>query len=183
MDGRSILDNFTNYPLTDIGSSKLYADMFKNELRFVREMGLYFYYNGKVWVKDVGSIFAKRLAKKFAVKTVDKANGIADDKTREVYVKYYNKFNNYNAREKLVKDAQTVYLIDYSEFDNKPELYNCQNGTFNLKIGKLQKHNANDMLTQISNVTYDADARCERWERYVDEIMEERRTANRYGTW
>ena len=69
--------------------------MFKNELRFVREMGLYFYYNGKVWVKDVGSIFAKRLAKKFAVETVNKANGIADDKTREVYVKYYNKFNNY----------------------------------------------------------------------------------------
>ena len=45
VDGRSILDDFTNYPLTDIGSSKLYADMFKNELRFVREMGLYFYYN------------------------------------------------------------------------------------------------------------------------------------------
>ncbi len=171
MDGRSILDDFTNYPLTDIGSSKLYADMFKNELRFVREMGLYFYYNGKVWVKDVGSIFAKRLAKKFAVETVDKANGIADDKTREVYVKHYNKFNNYNAREKLVKDAQTVYLIDYSEFDNKPELYNCKNGTFNLRTGKLQKHNANDMLTQISNVIYDAGARCERWEQYIDEIM------------
>lgn len=172
MDGRVILDNFTNYPLTDIGSSKLYADMFKNELRFVREMGLYFYYNGKVWVKDVGSIFAKRLAKKFAVEAVDKANGITDDKTREVYVKYYNKFNNFNAREKLVKDAQTVYLIDYSEFDNRPELYNCQNGTFNLETGRLQKHNANDMLTQISNVTYDADARCERWVRYIDEIME-----------
>lgn len=171
MDGGAILDNFTNYPLTDIGSSKLYADMFRNELRFVREMGLYFYYNGKVWVKDVGSIFAKRLAKKFAVKTVDRANSIMDDKTREVYVKYYNKFNNYNTREKLVKDAQTVYLIDYSEFDNKPELYNCQNGTFNLRTGKLQKHNADDMLTQISNVTYNADTRCDRWERYIDEIM------------
>ena len=172
MDGRSILDDFTNYPLTDIGSSKLYADMFKNELRFVREMGLYFYYNGKVWVKDVGSIFAKRLAKKFAVKTVDKANGITDDKTRDIFVKYYCKFNSFNAREKLIKDAQSVHLMEYSEFDNKPELYNCQNGTFNLKTGKLQKHNANDMLTQISNVTYDADARCGRWERYVDEIME-----------
>ena len=172
MDGRSVLDDFVNYPLTDIGSSKLYADMFKCELRFVREMGLYFYYNGKVWVKDIGSIFAKRLAKKFAISTVRKSSDIQDDKTRKVFVDYYNKFNNFNAREKLVKDAQTVYLIDYSEFDNKPELYNCQNGTFNLKTGKLQKHNADDLLTQISSVTYDAGARCERWERYIDEIME-----------
>ena len=171
VDGRSILGDFTHYPLTDIGSSKLYADMFKDELRFVREMGLYFYYNGKVWVKDVGSIFAKRLAKKFALMTVDKANAIEDDKTRDLFVKYYCKFNSFNAREKLVKDAQSVHLMEYSEFDNKPYLYNCQNGTFNLKTGKLQKHDARDMLTQISNVTYDASARCERWEQYIDEIM------------
>ncbi len=172
MDARPILGDFSSYPLTDIGSSKMYADMFRNELRFVREMGTYFHYNGKIWVKDVGSIFARRLAKKFAIETVDKANRITNDKTREIFVKYYNKFNNFNAREKLVKDAQTVYLVDYSEFDNKPELYNCQNGTFNLKTGELQKHDAGDMLTQISNVIYDAGARCERWERYIDEIMQ-----------
>lgn len=173
MDEGAVLDNFTIYPLTDIGSSKLYADMFKNKLRFVREMGLYFYFNGKVWIKDIGGVFAKRLAKKFALLTVEKANNIADDKTREVYVKYYNKFNNYNAREKLVKDAQTVHIMEYAEFDNKPELYNCQNGTFNLKTGKLQKHNADDMLTQISNVIYDENARCKRWEKFVDEIMKQ----------
>ena len=111
MDGRAILDEFTNYPLTDIGSSKLYADMFKNELRFVRERGMYFYYNGKVWVSDIGGIYARRLAKKFAILTVRKASEISDDKTRKLYVDYYNKFNNYNVREKLVKDAHTVHLM------------------------------------------------------------------------
>ena len=97
-DGRDVLDDFTNYPLTDIGSSKLYADMYKNELKFIREMGLYFYYNGKVWIKDLNSVFAKRMAKKFAVSTVQKATEISDDETRKTYVKYYNKFNSYNAR-------------------------------------------------------------------------------------
>lgn len=171
MDDRTILDDFTNYPLTDIGSSKLYADMFKKELRFIREMGMYFFYNGKVWIKDMGGVYARRLAKKFAISMVKKASEILDDKTRKIYVDYYNKFNNYNVREKLVKDAQTVHLMEYSEFDNKPELYNCQNGTFNLKTGKLQEHNSDDMLTQISNVVYDANARCERWEQFIDEIM------------
>lgn len=172
VDGRDVLDDFTNYPLTDIGSSKLYADMYKNELKFIREMGLYFYYNGKVWIKDLNSVFAKRMAKKFAVSTVQKATEISDDETRKTYVKYYNKFNSYNAREKLVKDAQTVYIADYAEFDKAPYLYNCQNGTFNLKTGELQPHRAEDLLTQISRVNYDVNAKCERWERYINEIMD-----------
>ena len=79
MEGRDVLDDFVSYPLTDIGSSKLYADMFKNELRFVRELGMYFYYNGKVWVKDINSIFAKRLAKKFAITLIQKASELPDD--------------------------------------------------------------------------------------------------------
>lgn len=172
MDGRNVLDQFTAYPLTDIGSSKLFADMYRNELRFVPEIGLYFYYNGMIWKKDAGGVYVRRLAKKFAISTVRQANGISDDETRKAYVKYYNKFNNYNAREKLVRDAQTVYLIEYAEFDNKPELYNCKNGTFNLKTGELQPHDPNDLLTQMSNVQYVPGAACERWERYISEVMQ-----------
>ena len=170
--GRAALDNFTNYPLTDIGSSKLYADMFKNELRFVREMGLYFYYNGSIWIKDINGVYARRLAKEFAILVVKCASELKDDETRKAYVKYYNKFNSYNTREKLVKDAQTVYLADYSEFDKNPYLYNCKNGTFNLRTGELQRHNPDDLLTQVSNVEYRPEAFCERWEQYIDEIME-----------
>lgn len=59
MDGRSILDDFTNYPLTDIGSSKLYADMFKSELRFVREMGLYFITTVKYGLRMSGAYSPK----------------------------------------------------------------------------------------------------------------------------
>lgn len=173
MAGRSILDDFLNYPLTDIGSSKLYADMFKNELCYVRERSVYFYYNGKVWIKDTGGIFARRMAKKFAIETVKKALQLPDEETRKAYIKYYNRFNSYNAREKLVKDAQTVYLVDYSEFDKNPHLYNCQNGTFNLKTAVLQPHNAKDMLTQISNVEYHAEATCDRWEQFINEITQE----------
>ena len=47
---------FTAYPRTGIGTSKLFADKYKNELRFVRELGLYFYYNGK----EFTSVFRSR---------------------------------------------------------------------------------------------------------------------------
>jgi putative DNA primase/helicase len=36
-----------------------------------------------------------------------------------------------------------------SEFDNKDELLNFQNGTFDLKTGKLKKHYSNDLFTYV----------------------------------
>lgn len=105
---------FTAYPRTGIGTSKLFADKYKNELRFVRELGLYFYYNGVVWVKDLNYVYARRLAKKFTQTAINTANKIEDDDTRNAAVKYYSKYTDYNQREKLIKDAQSVYVIDQS---------------------------------------------------------------------
>lgn len=158
--------------MTDIGSSKLFADIYKKRLKFVPELGVYFYYNGKVWIKDLNFIYTKRLAKHFAIKAVEVANNIESEQVRETAVKYYAKFNGYNQREKLIKDAQSVHVTEYSNFDNKPMLYNCQNGTFNLETGELQPYDPENMLTQISNVFYEKDARCDRWEQFIDEIME-----------
>lgn len=158
--------------MTDIGSSKLFADVYKKQLKFVREMGLYFFFNGCVWVKDLNSIYAKRLAKKFAIKTVELSNAIDNEKLRETAVKYYAKFNGFNQREKLIRDAQSVYIIDFNEFNKNPNLYNCKNGTVDLNTGKIHKHDPEDMLTQISNVTYDENAKCDRWERFIDEVTE-----------
>lgn len=117
-------------------------------------------------------MFAKRKAKEFAIKTVELANRITDERIREATIKYYNKYNGYNQREKLVKDAQTNNIVDFKDFDTHKELYNCKNGTFNLDTGELQPHDPEDMLTQISNVEYIKGAKCERWEQFINEITE-----------
>lgn len=171
MDEWNVLDHFLDYPLTDIGSSKLYADYFKGLLLYISDVGCYYYYDSKKWVRDHEGLYAKRLAKKFAHDMIEKANSLADDEMRKAYTSYYNKFNSFNVREKLVKDAKSVHITEFRDFNNKPYLYNCINGTFNIETGKLQMHKSSDMLTQISNVTYDSAARCDRWERYIDEIM------------
>lgn len=33
-------------------------------------------------------------------------------------------------------------------------LFNCKNGTFNLRTFEFQKHNPKDFITKISNVVY-----------------------------
>lgn len=85
------LDTFNSYPRTGIGSAKLFADKYRNKLKFVRELGLYFYYNGKVWVKDLNFVYASRLAKEFAQLTINAANQIEDDDNRNAAIKYYSR--------------------------------------------------------------------------------------------
>jgi putative DNA primase/helicase len=49
-------------------------------------------------------------------------------------------------------------------------LLNLQNGTFDFRNVELRPHDPADMITKITPVKFDAKARCERWERFVDEI-------------
>ena len=60
-----------------------------------------------------------------------------------------------------------------SNFDNQPELLNCINGTLNIKSGMFYPHIPSDMLTKIASAKYDPKAQCERWDRFISEVMSE----------
>jgi len=61
--------------------------------------------------------------------------------------------------------------IDLAKLDGDPMLFNCLNGTIDLKTGILGKHARSDMLTKISPVQYDPDALCPRWRAFLDRIF------------
>ena len=58
-----------------------------------------------------------------------------------------------------------------AELDQDPFLFNCANGTIDLKTGKLEPHNPADLITQISPVNYDPEATCPTWDRFLDETV------------
>ncbi|HEX9413039.1 MAG TPA: phage/plasmid primase, P4 family, partial [Ktedonobacterales bacterium] len=60
--------------------------------------------------------------------------------------------------------------IEHTAFDSKPMLFNCVNGTIELKTGKLRPHRREDLLTQQSPVAYDPNALCPTYDRFIREI-------------
>ena len=70
------------------------------------------------------------------------------------------------------EDAASVYPVRLDDFDRDPFLFNCINGTLDLRNGYFRPHSPADMLSKLSGVAYDAGARCERWERHIEEVME-----------
>jgi putative DNA primase/helicase len=70
-----------------------------------------------------------------------------------------------------LKGEQPIWLKS-TEFDNRPMLLNCLNGTLDLESGKLRDFNRADLLTKQSPVLYDPDAVCPRFDSFMDFIFE-----------
>lgn len=173
-------DTNKRYPWNDRGNGYLFADAFKDNARFISDKGKWYIFNGKYWEQDAGELQVMEYAKDLVHEMIFYAMGIKDDNARQDYVEYVNKLNSRKWRETMIKDARSVYPIKFQEFDKKPCIFNCQNGTLNLKTKKFSKHSPSDLLSKISNVNYDPEAKCERWYKFVDEVMLGRKELIRY---
>lgn len=74
-------------------------------------------------------------------------------------------------RKTILEDAASVYSIDMGEFDANIYLFNCKNGTLDLKTMEFRAHDPEDKLTKIADVVFDPNARCLRFEKFVTEVM------------
>lgn len=160
------------YGLNDIGNGNLFADWYKEKARFVPERKQWYIYDGKVWKPDTGGLKAMQLCKKLADALYIYALSIKDEARKGAYMKHVGKWQSRHNRETILKDAASVYPVPIAEFDTDPFLFNCLNGTLDLRTREFRPHSPGDLLSLISGVKYDPAARCERWEKFVNEIMQ-----------
>jgi putative DNA primase/helicase len=69
-----------------------------------------------------------------------------------------------------LRSVPSVYVAP-QDFDNRPELLSFRNGVVELRTETLREHRKEDMLTYSLAITYDAEAKCPRWERFLTEIF------------
>jgi putative DNA primase/helicase len=61
--------------------------------------------------------------------------------------------------------------VKTDDLDTNPWLLNVENGTIELRAGELREHRQEDMITKIARVTYDKNADCPIWKKFLMEIM------------
>lgn len=160
------------YRWSDIGNGKLFADWYKDRARYVPERKKWFVYNGKIWEPDIGNLKVMELCKKLADDLAVYALSIEDELQRKQYMEYVARWQRRNFRETILKDAASAFPVKLEEFDRDPLLFNCKNGTLDLRTRDFRPHDPADMLATVSGVSYDPAARSELWERVIDEVLE-----------
>ena len=165
-------DNNDRYGWNDIGNGNLFADWYKSVARYVPERKQWFVYADGVWKPDTGGLKVMQLCKKLADSLYIYALSIPDESRKQSYMKHVAKWQSRHNRETILKDAASVYPLPLSRFDADPFLFNCQNGTLNLKTREFRDHSPADFLSMKAGVEYHANARCERWEQFISEIMQ-----------
>lgn len=158
------------YPWTELGAGQLFADFYKDVLRYVPERKSWFYYNGVVWEQDLGNTKTMEMCKDLARHLGIYCLSIEDDKRREEYAKFCYRWQTRKMRETVIRDAQSVHTISMEEFDTDPYIFNCKNGTLHLKTMEFTPHRPEHKLTKHSDVEYNPNASCERFERFMAEI-------------
>ena len=104
--------------LNEITMSEVFAEIFKEELRYDTSDGAFYYYDGEHWVEDYRRIHVQIMAKDFVKALFVYADTITlntlRDKFRIFCKRYYHKLN----RDTLISDAKTE-LTEWEESNNE----------------------------------------------------------------
>lgn len=167
--------NKDRYPWADIGFSRLFTDLFVNECRYNTKSKCWYFYDGKRWTPDPDGKRVESLAKDFYNVLVSYcASKYIDQHIKADYLKEVAKLGKFYPRNTIIKDAASNSYFSYEDLDRDKNLFNCQNGVFNLETMTFTPgHDPNQMLSKISNVNYDPTASSSEWEKFISEVMQD----------
>lgn len=171
------LDAANKFPLTDIGSATLFSTVFENKHRYNVTAKDWFYYDGQRWILDREGLRARKSAKELSkALSIYAVNCLPDEdeKHKEQYLKYALTWTYSRTRNAIIQDSRDLNFISNEELDADDYVLNLQNCVLVFREDKVEKHehSADLLLSKIANAEYRPEARCERWEQFLDEVMQ-----------
>ena len=161
-----------NYEWDDKGNGKLFSDIYVNTFKYVDEAKAWYIYNGKYWMLDVNGNRARKYAIYLSNALQAYALYLEDGEHKDSFRKHVGSLGKTVNRVHMLEDARAYSLISYNDLDSNKNLFNCQNGTFDLKDFTFREHKASDLISKVSNVVYDPNASSDEWCKFIDDIME-----------
>lgn len=139
-------------------------------------------YESGRWTRDMtGEVdrAAQRVServKKIAVRKLEEAKATEDKDEISVaksMVSFASSCRSSRGTTDLVKAFSRLRgaRIAAEDFDHDVNLIAMANGTFDLGRMELRKHDPNDLLTKRINIVYDPQAKAERWNRFLEEVL------------
>jgi putative DNA primase/helicase len=125
-------------------------------------------------IKVIGRRDQSRRAKKFAETSIG-SDIIATEARIEALEKWLRTCEDDRCLSNTVHLMSKQLTIDSAKLDAHPYYLNCENGTIDLRNGRLLPHNPEHYLTHIAPTHYDPAAQCPQFERFITQILDAER--------
>jgi putative DNA primase/helicase len=159
--------------LSDIGNARLFVAQHGSDLRYVPAWSAWLVWDGRRWRKDeLNSIYER--AKKTVLSLYELAAAEKDDERRKRIVAWARTSENVGRIEAMIRLARTEPGIPIAtrDIDVNRWLLNVNNGTINLRTGKLRLHRRQDLITKIIPLDYDPAAVAPTWDRFLNQVTD-----------
>jgi putative DNA primase/helicase len=164
----------TDYHHTDYGNAERLVARHGQDLRYCGPFGSWLVWDERRWQRDETGEVVRRAKETLRALLADTAE-IDDDDTRRQLTKHAlasERESRIASAIALAKSEPTIPVLP-EQLDADPWAFNVLNGTIDLRTGELRPHRRADIITRLSPVEYDPNARCPRFERFLDEILME----------
>lgn len=161
---------------TDVASGQRLVKKHGDGVRYCQPMGKWLVWTGRRWVIDQMHA-VDRLVTGCTKDLWNETAAIKSSGTFPLIVEKMEKWCAYSdsvqGLTRAIRAAQAEKCVQVlpKHLDKNPWLMNVKNGTLNLETGDLQPHDPSNLLTKISPVEFDVDAKCPTWERFVKQVF------------
>lgn len=146
----------TIYQQTESGNASMFADMFHDKVRYVLSLKEWIAWNGKKWDRVGGELTVRGYVQGVGLKRFHEIKDKTNSTEQSVASRFWVNTVSANGIEHVVQIAKTIPKMKVSPGDLDKDIYllNVQDGTIDMRTGKLKPHDPNDMITQIANVSF-----------------------------
>lgn len=155
---------------TDKSAAATFANFIRGYARYDATAKGWRVYDGCIWALDVGDMRIRQLAKVFSDALTAYASQIGDEKQRIAFFENALRYQRFQYRETLIKDTRDEAFLTADDLDRNDDLFNCLNGTLNLRTMEFYNHRPNDLLSKVANVEYKPGVKAERPARLFHEV-------------
>ena len=153
----------------DEGNSLAFMYLFGREFLYCKAFG-WLAFNGKFWTTDMAeSLLDKRMVeclKRRSISAVKlfEGNSLAKETIKAATP---NSMKVAALKDRLCRKLEILA----EEFDNNPDLLNCNNGVVNLRTGELTEHNKNQRFTYATKINYVPGASTKHWIDFLEQVV------------
>jgi putative DNA primase/helicase len=173
-------------PCTHLANAYRIQHYYQGQIWYVIGVG-WIVWTGQFWKPDptsdhsIATGFVNGLSQYIAAESAQLAEQASNEQNRDLrklllaqaaeLIKWATASENAHNIASGLQLSKYALLHDYDALNADPWLFNCQNGTLDLRTGKLQPHHSADLITFVAPVTFDPAATCPTWQRFLLEVF------------